>query len=49
MAEPRRGSRSVAERAHAAVAPELRAQVLETLERAAKTAPLHPALAAGLG
>jgi hypothetical protein len=43
-----RDSRSVAERAHAAVAPELRAQVTLTLERAAKTAPLHPALAARL-
>jgi len=43
-----RHSRSVAARAQGAAAPELRARVLECLERAAKTAPLHPALAAHL-
>jgi hypothetical protein len=44
-----RHSKSVAERAQGAAPPELRAQVLEQLECAAKAAPLHPALAAQLG
>jgi hypothetical protein len=44
-----RHSKSVAERAQGAAAPELRAHVLESLDRAAKTVPLHPTLAAQLG